>query len=136
MARILFVCLGNTCRSPMAEAIARQLHPTHEFASRGLMRPGGLPISPDAERLLRGRFGRDTSSHRSRSLEVEDLEAHDLVVCLDEAVGRHLAERAPELGERLVTWHIADPVGRGYEAYVAAADELEARIAGLATSAG
>ncbi|EGQ0288980.1 low molecular weight protein arginine phosphatase [Staphylococcus pseudintermedius] len=51
--KIVFVCTGNTCRSPLAESIAKQLMPDFEIVSRGLMAHEGQSISPHSRELLR-----------------------------------------------------------------------------------
>ncbi|EJY6914470.1 TPA: low molecular weight protein arginine phosphatase [Staphylococcus pseudintermedius] len=51
--KIVFVCTGNTCRSPLAESIAKQLMPDFEIVSRGLMAQEGQPISSHSRELLR-----------------------------------------------------------------------------------
>ncbi|MEJ7542702.1 low molecular weight protein arginine phosphatase [Staphylococcus intermedius] len=50
--KIVFVCTGNTCRSPLAESIAKQLMPDFEIVSRGLMAQEGQPISPHSRELI------------------------------------------------------------------------------------
>ncbi|WP_086429142.1 low molecular weight protein arginine phosphatase [Staphylococcus cornubiensis] len=50
--KIVFVCTGNTCRSPLAESIAQQLMPDFDIVSRGLMAQDGQPISTHSRELL------------------------------------------------------------------------------------
>ncbi|REH90800.1 low molecular weight phosphatase family protein [Staphylococcus felis] len=51
--RIIFVCTGNTCRSPMAEGIAKSVMPEHDIASRGIMAHQQQPLAQNTQRLLR-----------------------------------------------------------------------------------
>ena len=83
---ILFVCTGNTCRSPMAEAIARD-----ELARRGwtTVRVGSAGIaatdgSPASEGALEvsARYGLDLGAHRSRRLTPEVIDWADLVLAM------------------------------------------------------
>ena len=66
--RLVFVCTGNTCRSPMAEALARPLLPDGwEVLSAGLHATVGRPPTPEAVQAV-AEFGADISDHRVRSM--------------------------------------------------------------------
>ncbi len=65
---LVFVCTGNTCRSPMAEALARELAPDGwEVLSAGLHAHVGDPPTPEAV-LAASEFGADISRHHVRSM--------------------------------------------------------------------
>lgn len=87
--RILTVCTGNICRSPMAEYALREaldragLGDRTEVASVGTTGwEVGAPIDPRAGALLR-RHGIDAAGHRARKLEEHELRRADLVLALD-----------------------------------------------------
>ena len=135
------MCTGNTCRSPLAEAIAGRLcieraHETFIVSSAGTSTWEGSPAS-DAAILVGIERGLDLSQHRSRQLSSDVIEESDLVL----AMGPHHLDRIEALGGGgkafLLTDYasagavhapIADPFGGDLDAYRATADELASEI--------
>jgi protein-tyrosine-phosphatase len=114
---VLFVCAGNTCRSPFAEGLARRLAAERglpvELASAGEYAIAGDPCPPDAIAAA-AEHAVDLSAHRARRLTAELEAAADEIVALSDvadpigggiAVYRHtyrlLAERVDEVLGRL-----------------------------------
>lgn len=106
--RVLFVCTGNLCRSPMAQAVGRTLMRGAglavrvDFDSAGLQSlPGRAAIDPRARALLK-QAGYACDSHRARRVKPEDFAGNDLVLAMD---ARHLqalrALAAPEHAHKL-----------------------------------
>jgi protein-tyrosine-phosphatase len=117
--RVLFVCTGNTCRSPMAERLARMLHPDDEWESAGVM-PTGF-MHPVTARMLESR-GADFLGFVGRDVAEVDLGAFDHVVLIGETA-RACAPDPPG-GVEVHHWDVADPFEvRGPEADVLAAYE-------------
>jgi protein-tyrosine-phosphatase len=102
--RTLFVCTGNTCRSPMAERLARLLYPEHTWESAGVL-PSGL-LHPVAAKVLRER-GADTLRFRGRYVGSLDLSQFNHLVLIGESA-RDLTPPAPEQ-VKVHFWKIPDP---------------------------
>ena len=99
--RILFVCLGNICRSPTAEVVFRAValrdapDLTLEIDSAGTAgyHVGELP--DQRTRQAAARRGYDMSALRARVVEAEDFERFDLILAMDSENLRALERRAP-----------------------------------------
>jgi protein-tyrosine-phosphatase len=97
--RLLTVCTGNICRSPMAAALlrhhleARQCKDV-EVQSAGTWAENGSPASSGAQDVMRGR-GIDISDHRSQPLETHLLESADLVIVMTSVHVREVLDLEP-----------------------------------------
>ena len=130
MKRVLFVCSGNTCRSPLAEGIAkdvfqRKLNAIVDVSSAGTAAVDGFPASDLAARVAED-GDIDISNHRSRLLMRSHIMESDLIVTMEErhreAVGA--LEPAALRYTFLITdfcdgreTDVPDPIGGGPEAY-------------------
>ena len=76
---ILTVCVGNICRSPMAEALLRTKLPDVAVASAGIAAPSGALADPLAQELMLER-GIDISAHRAKRVITPSIAGSDLVL--------------------------------------------------------
>jgi protein-tyrosine-phosphatase len=98
MNRILIVCTGNTCRSPMAEAMLKDLAARSgkplEIRSAGVSTPSGLPISPHAAATLRKRNLVLPGS--STALSANEVTWASLILAMTAGHKRAILQRFPE----------------------------------------
>ena len=116
---MLFLCVGNSCRSQMAEGLLRARGgDRYEAYSAGLV---ASLLRPDTVTVMR-EIGIDISAQRSKAADVYAGQAFDVVVTTcDEA-----KEACPLFpgATRTIHWSVSDPVGRGLDAYRAARDRI------------
>jgi protein-tyrosine phosphatase len=146
--RILFVCLGNICRSPTAEVVFREVAAREapdlrlHVASAGT---GGYHVgqAPDPRtRAAALRRGYDLAPLRARMIEESDFERFDLILAMDRENLSHLKDRAPraaharlhlfmEFAPELGVSEVPDPYYGGSNGFEEVLDLVEAASRGL-----
>lgn len=139
LKRVLFVCTGNTCRSPLAEVLFRDLtrqQGDYEVLSAGVGAFSGQPASRHSQALAHER-GLDLSGHRSRAVTVDLVDAATHIFAMSRGHLADLLEDYPEAEDKvyLVSEFAADddlrgrdltdPFGGGLEDYRETLKRLE-----------
>ncbi len=143
IAKVLFVCTGNTCRSPMAEAIARKIASDRnigiQFQSAGVAAWDGGVMSDHAEEILR-QYGIDGSGHRAQLINEQLVKWADIVLTMTEHHRQAVLEQFPDQQSKiynLATYlynrveNVLDPYGGSIQIYENCAKSLAAMIEDL-----
>lgn len=150
MKKVLFVCTGNTCRSPMAEAIfnalAKEKGLDWQAESAGFAAVGDRPASENAIQAV-AEIGLDLSMHKTRFLPAVDLNEFSLFVGLTDEHAEILKSmgipadlvrvlyRAPNVDDKYdLRMDIVDPYGGDLNAYRSCRDDIVGAVKVLITT--
>jgi tRNA threonylcarbamoyl adenosine modification protein (Sua5/YciO/YrdC/YwlC family) len=140
----LFICTGNTCRSPMAAGVAREMlaaragvpaarlsqHGIHVM-SAGIYASDGAPATPEAV-FAAGELDADISHHRSQKLTTLLIHDADMVFCMTDFHVEQVLAMEPNARDKVVRLseegEIADPIGGGRGIYRRTARQIQAAL--------
>jgi protein-tyrosine phosphatase len=137
---ILFVCSGNTCRSPMAAAISNAevatrlgMSPTARVRaeSGGLTPRTGSPMTGESHDALR-ELAIVPARHEARPLTAELIAAADAIYCMTESQRVLLVQQHPDAAVKAQCLDpegdIPDPIGHGYDVYASVARRIQSLV--------
>ena len=149
--KVCFVCTGNTCRSPMAQAMLNDMGRVPEFcsacppellrkrriiaSSAGISAIDGMPISENAAMALqdagiRALTDNDYINHRAKMLDISDLALNDLVVGITSRHAMALIANYPQFASKIISMDedIPDPFGGDIDDYKACLEKIRKSI--------
>ncbi len=121
---VLFICTGNSARSPIAEALLRARSGGGVRAASAGTHPTQR-LHPNAERVLREEFDIDVSHQRPRPLGTLTGTRFDHVITLCDKARETVADRAES---RRAHWSVPDPADAGYDFFRTTAREIDTRV--------
>jgi len=136
---ILIVCTGNSCRSPMATHILKQLIAEDRHIGVDEVEKAGYSIisagtaggfggaTPEAMQVVR-EMGGDISGHLATGLEREMVEHADHIVAMTESHRQRITELVPEADRRTIVLDIPDPIGGDVTVYRRCAHQIRTQL--------
>ena len=130
--KILFVCTGNTCRSPMAEGLFRKMIADKgaenvTCSSAGIFAMTGDEVTPNAVKACE-RFAVDISAHRARRITAYILDETDKFVCMTHEHAASLSMYVPSEKVTVLGGGIPDPFGGDLELYIKTANYIRTAL--------
>ncbi|HEX6791718.1 MAG TPA: arsenate reductase ArsC [Candidatus Krumholzibacteria bacterium] len=122
--RVLFVCIGNMCRSPMAEGMARALGSDLIEAYSAGTNPTGV-VSEDAIEIMK-EVKIDLSALRSKGLNEVPVADMDIVVSMAPRNAMSIVPRG--FRGRTIDWRVEDPVGKSLNVFRRVRGELDVLV--------
>ncbi len=108
--RILVICVGNICRSPLAQVMLDNTLPGVDVDSAGLSAMVDYPADKKMQQAAL-QYGVDLSDHRAKQVSKTLMESADLIFVMSEGQMNYLKEQYPHLGGRVLLLSHFSPVG-------------------------
>ncbi len=133
---VMIVCIGNICRSPMAEALLQHNKPELTVFSSGIGALVGKPADPSSIELMKQK-GIDLSQHCAQQINSVLVSKSDLILTMEQKHINAIQSKFPEsrgkvhlIGKWIDNQEVPDPYKKEKDAFIAALDLIESGLEG------
>ncbi|MEA2089789.1 MAG: hypothetical protein U9O89_03410 [Thermoproteota archaeon] len=130
--KILFVCTGNSFRSPVAEALLKKLRKDLEVESAG-MHPAWA-IAPNAKELLEGENAAEGLKKIPEWVGEKNLDEYDLIIVMEERHKQQILMFHPQVRNKITVWDVEDPIYLPAGSDKIVLEEIKKKVKKLAAS--
>jgi protein-tyrosine-phosphatase len=130
--RVLFVCTGNSYRSPIAGALLKKVREDLEVESAGT-HPAGM-IASNAKQPLEKEDAVKNLKGAPEGIDQKDLEEYDLIIAMKQNHKNELLKRHPNMEDKIQVWDIDDPIYLPYGSDKKIFEEIKQKVLELAKS--
>ena len=130
--KVLFVCSGNTHRSPLAEALLKKAKPDWVVDSAGVH--VAIPVADDVREFLRRENAEQFLKSGPESLGGKRLVDYDVIVAMEEGHRDYVLSLCPECGDKVVVWNVRDPYFMDREDAWKVYEQIKEKVTQLAKS--
>jgi len=130
--KILFVCTGNSYRSPVAEALLKKVRGDLEVESAGTQQAG--MIAPNAKKFLERENALEKLKKTPEGIDQKNLDEYDLIVAMKQNHKNEILRRHPQMEDRIEVWDIDDPIYLSYGSDEEVFEEIKRKVIELAKS--
>ena len=130
LVKVLFVCTGNACRSPLADALLKKLRPDVDADSAGTY--AYYKVVDLTRRYAEKEGASEFLKHTPEGLESKNLCDYDLIVAMETEHELAILRQSPECADKVVVWHINDPYNLQYKQAQQAFEKIKSKVAHLA----
>jgi len=130
--KILFVCTGNSYRSPIAEALLKKVRGDLEVESAGT-HPAGM-VASNAKKFLKKENALRNLKGSPEGIAQKNLEEYDLIIAIKQNHKNEILRRYPQIEDRIEVWNIDDPIYLPYGSDEEVFEEIKRKVLELAKS--
>ena len=128
--KVLFVCTGNACRSPLADALLKKLRPDVNVDSAGTH--AYYKVIDMTRRYAEEEGASEFLKQVPDGLESKNLCDYDLIVAMETEHEEAILRQEPECADNVEVWHIIDPYNQPYRQAQQTFEKIKSKVAKLA----